>query len=314
MNPALLIFEKDETKRLLQNVDPIKDTFSEIVVIDSSSEEEYNFLVRNKPKNMIVYHLAAIGYPDPLRSFALKLINADYVMYIDADETISETLKQELPNLNGFDVYFIPRIQDTDGRTCHQARLFKKDKILFPGYIHDTPIVLGTTCRLPESCCIIHHMETDHLENRAQRYFELEFFERPEPSRIAKLLGRNRANRLPFVLIPIFFARELILKFLRVPIEWGYPIRQELRYMVAKYLYVYSQSNQRFEHALQISQEIRRAGGPTKYLQLDDPSVVNAIDQYSKRSNLVGSQLFVNLLLKRYYCKHKSLIECLNQG
>jgi glycosyltransferase involved in cell wall biosynthesis len=307
LTTALLIFERDEVDRTTSTLAVSGHYFDETVVIDSSSQENYQKLANTVSSGTRIYRVPPLGYPDPLRLYALTKIKSDYVLIIDADETLTDDLGRDLAKLNKLDGYWVPRIEEPNQRTTYQMRLFMRDKYLFDGYIHGRPYVSGRIGRLPKTHALIHHMVTNHLQKRSERYLELELFEHPEPRIVGRLLSKI-PRALPPVVIPFFYLRDMVVMFPRMVASESEGARTLLWYLAAKYIYAYSQQPGRLDLAVSISRQIRLAGGPIKYLGLDDPEFVESLGQISKERSELGVSLFIDLLIRRYAGQTESSI------
>jgi glycosyltransferase involved in cell wall biosynthesis len=298
LTTALLIFEMNEVDRIISGLRLLESHFDEAVVLDSSSPDEYTRLVHSVTAGTRVYHVPPLGYPDLLRPYAFSKINSEYVLILDADESLSDELVRDLPRLKEYDGYWIPRIDVPRSRTSFHLRLFKKQKYVFDGYIHEMSRVKGNLGRLPRSHCIVHHTETEHLRKRLTRYLEIELFERPEPAVVGKFLSPS-ARSMPVFFVPLYVLRDATYA-LHNPTGWAYSASDTMRYIVEKYRNPYRQSRERRNLAVSISRQMRRAGGPIRYLGLDDPKLVESLGEYSERTKLTGVGLFIDLLTDRY--------------
>ena len=118
----------------------------EIVVIDQSSVDETVSLCNKYTDNVTV--VAAKGYCEPDRKTAVEKAANEWLFYIDADEVVSEALKDEIACLLSSDPpcdnYYILRKNYLLGRWIKASgwhpnyvmRLFKKNRVEFSDTIH----------------------------------------------------------------------------------------------------------------------------------------------------------------------------------
>jgi len=126
--------------------------------------------------------------------------SGDYIFQIDADEMISETLIQNLPNILEYnpnnEVYLVPRINTVDGLTHehvakwgwnvdingfinfpdYQWRIYKNDpKIVWINKVHERLSGFNTYANLPAAMeyCILHHKTIDRQEKQNNFYDKL---------------------------------------------------------------------------------------------------------------------------------------------
>jgi len=130
----------------------------EIVVIDSGSNDRTIELARNHGARVIETHWR--GYAAQ-KNFASEACKHDWVLSIDADEALSESLEGEIWQLkkNGpsYDGYTMPRLAQYLGRWIlhsgwypdRKVRLFNRTKAKWVGdYVHESVEVHGTTGHL----------------------------------------------------------------------------------------------------------------------------------------------------------------------
>ena len=112
MSVALVIFCLDEVERVLVSIRSMLGIVDEMVVIDSSPPIEHGRLLhRTKTSGVKIYHVVPIGFPEPLRPFGLSKVDSDYALILDADEEITDPLKDDLRDLNEFEAYVLPRLE-----------------------------------------------------------------------------------------------------------------------------------------------------------------------------------------------------------
>jgi hypothetical protein len=167
---SALIFSRNGMHKTLSLIGDVYDYVDEIVLIDSSDERVHEALLHEKNKRKLkklrVFYAVALGYPDPLRMYALSKCRYDWILLIDTDERLSPSLKSDLHRLiHGADyvAFSIRRYEDVDGAkkgayTNWQTRLFKKSRISYRGMIHEEPIVSGSTLKLVRNDYFMDHV------------------------------------------------------------------------------------------------------------------------------------------------------------
>lgn len=154
----------------------------QVVVIDSSTNAEYNRVIRStKRMSKVGVHWAvALGYPDPLRMWALKKCRNDWVLLMDTDERLNDELRNKLKSIISkpeYDAFAIKRYEEVERGQRQsnfftwQIRLFRKRKTRFRGILHEQPIIDGRVGRLDDGFAIEHRVE--HRHPTSQEYYKL---------------------------------------------------------------------------------------------------------------------------------------------
>lgn len=153
---SVIVITKNEAcniERCLKSV----EWADEIIVLDSGSSDNTVDICKRFTDNVFVTDWPGFG---PQKQRALEKAKHDWVLSIDADEIISESLKHEIlqaihnPNIRGYE---LPRLSSYCGRPIRHAgwwpdyvlRLFRRDAGRFsPDIVHELVIVDGNVARL----------------------------------------------------------------------------------------------------------------------------------------------------------------------
>ncbi len=184
---SVLIFSRDDAAKAIALAKDIYEIADEIVLIDSSMKTIHSKLVSAKARmglaKLRIYYAIPLGYPDPLRVWALKKCTNGWVMLLDTDERLSPALKSDLHkiiNKAGFQALSIRRYEEV-GRgfrgsfTNWQTRLFKKGSVTFKGIIHEEPAINGHIEKITGSEYYIDHV-AELRGNAAFGYSNMEKF------------------------------------------------------------------------------------------------------------------------------------------
>ncbi|MGC9081217.1 glycosyltransferase family 2 protein [Sulfurihydrogenibium sp.] len=155
MKLTVLILTKNEEKNIERAIKSVLDIAEEIVVLDSGSTDRTVEIAKNLGAK--VFFREFDTYSDQ-RNYGLSICNGDWILVLDADEEVSEKLreniKRELENPK-FDCYEIPRRTYYLGRFLKYAwypeyrkRLFRKGKVRYEGKLHEKVICDGKVGRL----------------------------------------------------------------------------------------------------------------------------------------------------------------------
>ncbi len=167
---SVIIITKNESlhiRRCLKSV----SWADEIIVYDSGSEDETVSICKEFTPNVFITDWPGFG---PQKQRALNKATHDWVLSIDADELISESLKNEIlsaiksSEFNGFEIPFLSfycgkLIKHGGWKSEHHLRLFKRHHSQFtPDIVHENILVQGKVSILNNP--IMHYSYTDQEE------------------------------------------------------------------------------------------------------------------------------------------------------
>jgi len=212
---SFITFTRNSAHRLRELLEHVKDIVDEIIVVDGYSTDETVDIARSYGAK--VYQRKPWGYPDPDRMFALKQASHDWVLYLDDDERLSSRLKRDLKSLieyaesNRICAFSTVRVNITPrGKPLlgpfypdRQIRIFKKEKAIYRGIIHEMPQIQGKILTLPEEYYIMHLWSESRHKKITQyaRIQALQYFELSHHSKIRRALW----YLLPISSIPYYF-------------------------------------------------------------------------------------------------------------
>lgn len=192
----------------------------QIVVCDMHSDDDTVILAK-KLGAKIIFHKRT-GFVEPARNFAISHADHEWVLVLDADEEVSESLAKKLQEIiigeSVTTFVEIPRKNMIFGRWMqasmwwpdYNIRFFKKGAVTWSDKIHSKPKVEGQGITLPvdERFALIHHHYTSvaqfvernskysAIQARELNHEEVEFkwqdlIKKP----LGEFLGRYFANR-----------------------------------------------------------------------------------------------------------------------
>lgn len=183
---SVVINTLNEAKKLPQAIESVKNLADEIVVCDMQSDDGTAEVAKKMGANVFVHEKT--GYVEPARNFAIKKAKHDWILILDADEEISETLANKIRKIiekPEAEFYRLPRkniifgkwIKNSRWWPDYNIRLFKKGRVSWSEVIHSVPMTtgLGADLELQEEMAIIHH-HYDNLDEyllRMNRYSTL---------------------------------------------------------------------------------------------------------------------------------------------
>lgn len=159
----------------------------EIVVVDLGSSDETKQVVEKYGAR--IYFHKRVDYVELVRDFAISKAKGDWILVLDPDERITESLWTKLKGVveeNKYAAVNIPRKNIFFGRFIAHSnwwpdkhiRFFKKGAVLWNDKIHVYPKVYGGVLDLParEDLAIIHYGydSIQQFINRQNRYSTIE--------------------------------------------------------------------------------------------------------------------------------------------
>jgi glycosyltransferase involved in cell wall biosynthesis len=198
---SVIIITKNESQNIRECLESVKWA-DEIIVVDSGSND--NTVPIAKEFTEKVFFNEWKGFADQ-KSFAMLQAKNDWVLSIDADERVTEKLRDEILNseLNDFDGYRIKRENYFLGkqiRGCgwgndYQLRLFRKSKTkLTNRLVHEGFEVDGKIGQLKNSMLHFSYRNFSDAFIKINHYSTLEAIEKQ---------NRKKVNALTIVLTPI---------------------------------------------------------------------------------------------------------------
>jgi (heptosyl)LPS beta-1,4-glucosyltransferase len=164
----------------LTSVRPLAD---ELIVMDMMSTDESRQIARQF-RAKVMRH-PDVGFVEPARDSAIQAATSDWILIVDADETIPQELGKKIHQLieeeSDVVAYALPRKNMIFGQWArsgwwpdYQWRLFKRGHVQWPAKLHAYPQIEGEKMKLPaeENLAIIHqnYTDIDAFVDRAQRY------------------------------------------------------------------------------------------------------------------------------------------------
>lgn len=173
LSAAIIVF--NEERNIGRCLESLQDIADEIIIVDSNSTDKT--LEIAKKFNVKIYQQDFLGYPEQ-KNYANSLCTNSHIISLDADEVISENLKQEILSIkNNFaaDAYELNRLTNYAGKWVHHCgwypdrkiRIFKKEMAHWAGpRLHEILIVKSTNVKKLNSDLLHYsfHSEEDHLK------------------------------------------------------------------------------------------------------------------------------------------------------
>lgn len=145
----------------LEQVLTALEAFDEIVVCDMESTDATRSIAQRHGCKIVTFPRGQHRIVEPARNFAVSQASSPWVLVVDADEIVTDELRQYLyqrleePDLPAG--FFIPRHNMFMGQflgkrgTDHQLRFFKRQGLYWPETIHSVPHVEGRIEKIPSN-------------------------------------------------------------------------------------------------------------------------------------------------------------------
>ncbi len=164
---SVVINTLNEEKKLKRAMTSVSKIAFDVVVVDMMSDDGTQELA--KKLGAKVYEYRRMGYVEPARNYAISKATGDWILILDADETIPPTLAEKLQEISiksTASYYRIPRKNINFGKWMkhsrwwpdYNIRFFKKGAVAWNDEIHSIPLTYGNGADLPddEKYAIIH--------------------------------------------------------------------------------------------------------------------------------------------------------------
>lgn len=165
MKISAVVIAKNEEEMIGEALDSLSFC-NEIIIVDNGSTDKTKQI--SEKKGAIIYQTMSSDFSE-LRNLGLQKSSFDYILYLDADERISEQLKKEIINTvkenRKYSAFKLPRKNFYFEKNQwpyieKMERLFKKGKLLeWKGKLHESPTVDGEVGELKSF--IIHYTHRD---------------------------------------------------------------------------------------------------------------------------------------------------------
>ena len=181
-----ILITKNEEANIKRCLASIKDISDEIIIVDSGSTDKT--LQIAKSFNAKIINKGFDNFASQ-RNFALSKAENDWVLSLDADEEISQELREEISKAieaEEFDGYLIPRKNIIFGKEIKHTRwspdkhiwLFKKSKSKFINSIHEEVAVDGHVGELKNPKIHYSHKNIHEFIKKINLYTDLEALKR----------------------------------------------------------------------------------------------------------------------------------------
>ncbi len=166
---SLLVFSRNDIESASRMIRDLYDAADEIVVMDCSdaahSGQAPALEAKMNLRKLRLFRVLALGYPDPMRMYALEKCRYEWVLLLDTDERPSQGLLQDVRKIiagTTASAFAIKRYENVAGAdlgafSTWQIRLMRNGKVTYRGLRHEQAQVKGRLMRLDGSRYYLEH-------------------------------------------------------------------------------------------------------------------------------------------------------------
>ncbi len=149
MNITTVILTKNEEANIVNRIESVKDLGDVIIVDDNSSDHTVEVVKSFKSKKVQLYERDLNNDFSAQRNFAIEKCKTDWILFLDADEELSSTLKENIRRVvnsdSKYDGYKIKRVDIFGGKklkfgetkNIRLTRLGRKGRGEWTGKVHE---------------------------------------------------------------------------------------------------------------------------------------------------------------------------------
>ena len=214
MKISLVMIAKNEEKNIAKSLESVKGLVSEIIVVDSGSTDNTNKVAQSYGAKIFKRPFDNFSAQ---KNYALSLSLNEWVLHLDADEVLSQELKEEIKKIMEapeYDGYILTRENFFLGRKMKYSGIAKEDRLRLAkkslskyvgGIIHEELVVNGKTGKLNN---VFYHYTCQNLDG----YFNK--FEQYTTFGALKMLDKNKKAKIVDIIFrpPLEFIKRYILK------------------------------------------------------------------------------------------------------
>jgi|SRR3989344_5529970 len=180
---SIIILTKNEEKKIIDCLKNLKD-FNEIIIIDDNSIDSTIEKIKSFDRTIKVIVKSLDGSFSGQRNHGLSMAKNEWVLFVDADEIISQNLKKEIKETissTNADGLFIKRKDKFIGRETGYGdlgnvwllRLAKKNRAEWIGDVHEIMKVSGRTSNLKNPIIHSSHENLSEFIGKLNQYSSL---------------------------------------------------------------------------------------------------------------------------------------------
>ena len=179
MDISAIIITRNEEENIKECIENLKFV-SEIIVIDNCSKDNTPEVA--KKMGAEVYSLKGLDF-SYLRNYGKEKASGEWLLYLDADERITDTLsgeiKKRILNPDKVSAFRIPRKNYFLGKKWQRiekmVRLIQKNALIgWQGSLHETPLITGNIGDLNSPLLHFTHRDINSMLQKRNEWSEIE--------------------------------------------------------------------------------------------------------------------------------------------
>lgn len=194
MKISAIILTKNEEQNILDCLNSVKWCDEVIVIDDSSFDKTKDLIKKFNHKNIVVYQAPNIEDFSQKRNYGLSKAKEDWVLFIDADERITESLAWEISNLtfelqNKYRGFYVKRrdfiwgkeLKHGEAGNVKLLRFAKRNTGQWEGKVHEKWKIDGDTGTLKNKMLHYPHKNIEEFLKEINFYTDIrsqELFEK----------------------------------------------------------------------------------------------------------------------------------------
>ncbi len=214
MKISLVMIAKNEEKNIAKSLESVKGLVNEIIVVDSGSTDNTNKLAQSYGAKIFKRTFDNFSAQ---KNYALSLALNEWVLHLDADEVLSEEIKEEIKKTienTQYDGFLLTRENFFLGKKMKYSGIAKEDRLRLAkkslskyvgGIIHEELSVNGKVGKLNNT---FYHYTCPNLDG----YFNK--FEQYTTFGALKMADKNKKAKIIDIIFrpPFEFIKRYILK------------------------------------------------------------------------------------------------------
>lgn len=190
MKLSVIVLTQNEEKWLPGCLNSVHELADEIIVVDNQSTDKTVAIAKKYGAKVFVHPQAGFAAQ---REFGLRQAQADWVLYLDADERVTKELAQEIENCKARKAGFLRNVKienldvaayylwrqniflGKEQRPDKVEKLFKRKALMsWQGVIHESPQVKGRKGTLKNHLVHLTHRDIESMTKKTLKWSKIE--------------------------------------------------------------------------------------------------------------------------------------------
>lgn len=215
MKISLVMITKNEEKNIAKSLESVKDLVNELIIVDSGSTDNTIKIAQSYGAKVFKRQFDSFSNQ---KNYALSLAMNEWVLHLDADEALSNELREEIKNAiennTEYAGFILIRTNFFLGKRMKHSGLNKEERLRLAkkslskyvgGCVHERLEVKGKICKLKNVFCHYTYPNLNGYFNKLELYTTFGAI---------KMLNENRkSTTIDIIFRPLFeFIKRYVLK------------------------------------------------------------------------------------------------------